>query len=103
MSHAFTFDVTEEKIGILTFNLPDEKVNKFSTPVMKELDEILDSLSGREDLACMLIQSNKKGIFIAGADINEIVDIYDPEDGYKVSRVGQKVFDKIAGLPFPTN
>lgn len=102
MSHAFTLEIIEGNIGILSFDLPGEKVNKFSTPVMKELDEILDLLSGREDLACLLIKSEKKGIFIAGADINEILDIYDPEDGYKVSRTGQDIFNKIAALPFPT-
>ncbi len=102
MSHAFKLEIVDEKIGVLTFDLPGEKVNKFSTPVMQEFDEMLDSLSTRKDLDCLLIQSGKKSIFIAGADINEIENIYDPEDGYNVSRLGQDIFNKVANLPFPT-
>ena len=102
MSHAFKLEIIDEKFGVLTFDLPGEKVNKFSTPVMQEFDEMLDSLSTRKDLDCLLIQSGKKSIFIAGADINEIENIYDPEDGYKVSQLGQDIFNKLSNLSFPT-
>jgi 3-hydroxyacyl-CoA dehydrogenase/enoyl-CoA hydratase/3-hydroxybutyryl-CoA epimerase len=102
MGNAFKFEVAENDIGILTFDLPGEKVNKFSTPVMEELDSLLDELTKRSDLKCLLILSGKKRIFIAGADINEIKESYDPELGYQVSNRGHLVFNKIAGLPFPT-
>jgi 3-hydroxyacyl-CoA dehydrogenase/enoyl-CoA hydratase/3-hydroxybutyryl-CoA epimerase len=102
MSNAFNLEILEQNIGLLTFDLPNEKVNKFSTPVVEEFDALLSDLQTRSDLKCLLIQSGKKGIFIAGADIKEIVDIYDPEAGYRVSRLGQGVFTKITALPFPT-
>ncbi len=102
MEQAFKLEITNNNIGILTFDLTGEKVNKFNTPVMKELDEVVDGLSAREDLACLLIISGKNNIFIAGADIKEIETITDPEEGYHVSRTGQDIFNKIARLPFPT-
>jgi 3-hydroxyacyl-CoA dehydrogenase/enoyl-CoA hydratase/3-hydroxybutyryl-CoA epimerase len=102
MANAFDFTINDDKIGILSFDLPGEKVNKFSTPVMQELARVLTDLEKNTEIRCLLLRSQKKGIFIAGADINEIVGITDPEDGYKVSRLGQDIFDQFAKLPFPT-
>ena len=102
MKNAFQFEVLENNIGQITFDLVGEKVNKFNTPVMQELDILLDDLAKNPELKCLIIQSNKQGIFIAGADIKEIVTITDLEKGIAVSTQGQQVFDKLAALPFPT-
>jgi len=102
MSKAFQFEVKDENIGVLAFDLPDEKVNKFSTPVMQELSQQISELESNNQIECLLLRSLKKGIFIAGADINEILPITDPDDGYRVSRLGQEVFNRFAQLPFPT-
>ena len=71
MENAFRFETVENDIGLVTFDLPGEKANKFSTPVMEELDKLLDDLAARTDLKALLLQSAKDGIFIAGADISE--------------------------------
>ncbi len=102
MKNAFHLEILDNNIGLLTFDLPGEKVNKFSAPVMQELDILLDDLAQNSDLKCLMIMSAKKGIFIAGADIKEIVDITDPEAGFMVSQKGHEVFGKIASLPYPT-
>ena len=102
MSEAFKFEMIENEIGILTFDLKDEKVNKFNTATMLELNEKIDELSKNTDIKCLLFMSAKKGIFIAGADINEIKDITDPKQGYEVGKRGHEVFNKIEKLPFPT-
>ena len=39
MSNAFQLEITDDNIGILTFDLPGEKVNKFSTPVIQEFEK----------------------------------------------------------------
>jgi len=102
MKNAFHFEMLENKIGQLIFDLPGEKVNKFNTPVMQELDTILNDLELDSDLKCLLIKSAKNGIFIAGADIKEIVTITDLQTGISVSNLGNQVFSKLAKLPFPT-
>ena len=101
MANAFQFELIEQNIGIVTFDLPGEKVNKFSTPVVEEFESLLDDLHKKSELKCLLIMTGKERIFIAGADIKEIVDITDPELGYRVSQKGHAVFGKIADLPFP--
>jgi 3-hydroxyacyl-CoA dehydrogenase/enoyl-CoA hydratase/3-hydroxybutyryl-CoA epimerase len=102
MENAFHFEMLENNIGLLTFDLPGEKVNKFSTSVMQQLDRLLDDLAQNPDLKCLMIMSNKKGIFIAGADIKEIITVTNLEKGIAVSEQGHYVFDKVAALPFPT-
>jgi 3-hydroxyacyl-CoA dehydrogenase/enoyl-CoA hydratase/3-hydroxybutyryl-CoA epimerase len=102
MENAFHFEILENNIGQITFDLPGEKVNKFSSPVMQELDILLEDLAQNQDLKCLIFTTGKKGIFIAGADIKEIVTITELEKGILVSEQGHQVFDKVAALPFPT-
>ncbi|MCB0281679.1 MAG: enoyl-CoA hydratase/isomerase family protein [Calditrichaeota bacterium] len=101
MENAFTLEKRDDGIGILYFDLPGEKVNKFSTPVMEELEKTISTLKN-ESLKCLLLMSKKKGIFIAGADINEIKDVTDPEIGYKIGLRGQGIFHSFSQLSFPT-
>jgi 3-hydroxyacyl-CoA dehydrogenase/enoyl-CoA hydratase/3-hydroxybutyryl-CoA epimerase len=102
MENAFRFEMLKNTIGLITFDLAGEKVNKFNTPVMQELDILVDDLAKNAELKCLLFQSNKKGIFIAGADIKEIATITDLDEGIAVSTKGHQVFDKLDALPFPT-
>ena len=46
MKKAFSFEKRDDGIGILYFDLPGEKVNKFSTPVMEELEKLTEKLAG---------------------------------------------------------
>jgi 3-hydroxyacyl-CoA dehydrogenase/enoyl-CoA hydratase/3-hydroxybutyryl-CoA epimerase len=102
MSKAFSFEKIEDSIGILTFDLPDEKVNKFNTKTMQDLSDQIEELKQMQDIKCLLFMSKKPGIFIAGADIKEIEQITDENIGYEVGRKGQNVFAEFGKLPFPT-
>src|SRR5512135_488216 len=99
---AFTLDVRPDGIAVLTFDLPGEKVNKLTTPVMDELDHLLDDLATRRGVKALIIASGKRDTFIAGADIAEIRGITDVERGRELSRKGQAIMDKLEALPFPT-
>jgi 3-hydroxyacyl-CoA dehydrogenase/enoyl-CoA hydratase/3-hydroxybutyryl-CoA epimerase len=99
---AFTYEVKKDGIAILTLDLPGEKVNKLSTPVMDELNALLDRLATTGEIKALILRSGKEGNFIAGADIAEIRDITDAKRGEELSRRGQDVFLKLEKLPFPT-
>jgi 3-hydroxyacyl-CoA dehydrogenase/enoyl-CoA hydratase/3-hydroxybutyryl-CoA epimerase len=97
----FRLTVEPDGLALLVFDTPGEKVNKFSTPVMKELERVLDGLANRSDVKALLLLSAKPGVFIAGADVNEIAKAdrnADPE----MIRGGHRTFNKLANLPFPT-
>ena len=102
MSRAFQLDVDSHGIARLTFDLPGEKVNKFSSAVVMELNELLDGLSHNREIKAMAVVSGKKDIFIAGADINELKNIRTENEAYEKSRTGQEIFRKLSSLPFPT-
>ena len=97
----FKLTVEGDGLAVLVFDTPGEKVNKFSTSVMKEFDRVLESLGARTDVKALLLLSAKPGIFIAGADVNEIAKAdrnADPE----MIRGPHRTFNKLANLPFPT-
>lgn len=100
MSKAFSLEMTDSGIAVLYFDLPGEKVNKFSTPVMEELAAQIDELNKNKEIKCLLLMSKKPGIFIAGADVKEIAVITDEEKGYQVGRKGQDIFGRFEKLPF---
>jgi 3-hydroxyacyl-CoA dehydrogenase/enoyl-CoA hydratase/3-hydroxybutyryl-CoA epimerase len=91
----------EDGIGWLTLDLPGEKVNKLSSAVMASLANVLDDLQRRSDLEGVVIRSAKDGIFIAGADLEEIRAVSRREDAVRASRHGQDIFLRIQKLPFP--
>jgi len=100
MSSAFTIEKIDERISILFFDLPGEKINKFSTAVMESFKDKVEELEQAKNIQCLLLMSKKPGIFIAGADVKEIQSINDEESGYKVGRAGQNIFTAFEKLPF---
>ncbi len=91
----------ENNVGTITFDQPDSKVNVLNSATLLTLDKMLDGLKAK-NLKALVIQSAKKDIFIAGADIKEIENIVELQDGKSKAQAGQRVMDKIEDLPFPT-
>jgi 3-hydroxyacyl-CoA dehydrogenase/enoyl-CoA hydratase/3-hydroxybutyryl-CoA epimerase len=99
------YRVDADGVAWLTFDRPGAKVNILSTGVMKRLDELItqlerDSASGRVRSA--VLRSGKPGTFIAGADVNEIGAITDPQKGASKARAGQQVFAHLDQLNIAT-
>ncbi len=105
MGSAFTLKIDANGIGQLLFDLPDEKVNKFSSKVIQELEEVIDDIATHKDIRALIIASGKKDIFIAGADVHELEKSFlqqNAEDASKLIKDGHRVFMKISQLPYPT-
>lgn len=103
MGNAFKLTVDNEGVAHLVFDLPDEKVNKFSPAVLEELEKVLDEAANNKAIKIMVITSGKEDIFIAGADLRSFEPIFkDPLQGGKVISTGHRVFNKLQNLPFPT-
>ena len=98
-----TQKIGSDEIAILTFDLPNEKVNKLSTPVMAELKTHLEKLKSSSNNYKMLVfKSAKPKIFIAGADIEEIKELKTVEQVQQAVGSGQEIFNLIEDLPMPT-
>ena len=65
---------------------------------MAELSTILDQLEKNIHVEWVLFDSNKPGIFIAGADIKEINNIETVDQGIGLAKKGQDIFNRVAKL-----
>ena len=100
---AFHFTVDAEGIGRLVIDLPGEKVNKFSVPVLEELEQLLDQIKAMPNVNAVIISSGKEDSFIAGADLKAFHKLFDDStQAAKTIGLGHKVFSKLENLPFPT-
>jgi 3-hydroxyacyl-CoA dehydrogenase/enoyl-CoA hydratase/3-hydroxybutyryl-CoA epimerase len=102
MTKSIQFNIDQNLVANLVFDLPNEKVNKLSSSVLMELEQILDQLAENKEVKLLVIYSAKAGNFIAGADINEIKEIKTLSDSLSKVSVGQNILDKIAQLKIPT-
>ena len=91
----------EESIAHLSFDYAKKLVNILDEESLKELESILDDLSSKP-LRALIISSAKQGIFVAGADISEIANVAFVEDAKAKSLFGQKVFDSLSNLTYPS-
>ncbi len=96
-------ETLEGDVQHLIFDRPDSGANIFDRATMEELDRHLDDIEKEAKVSGLVISSAKKSIFVAGADIKELLaaDLSD-EDLRAVGEKGQQVFNRIEALPFPT-
>ena len=95
------FEINQD-IAMITFDLENEKINKLSFEVLKEFDEKLNLVEENSEIKALVIDSAKKDVFIAGADIKEIEQLKDSEEVYEALMNIHKIFNKLENLPIPT-
>jgi len=96
--------VTERGVAVVTFDVPDSKVNVLSEALMRDFEPILKELSQSKNLKGAVFTSGKADNFIAGADITAIKNLQkqSPIEAYEGSRLGKAIFEKLEKLPFRT-
>jgi 3-hydroxyacyl-CoA dehydrogenase / enoyl-CoA hydratase / 3-hydroxybutyryl-CoA epimerase / enoyl-CoA isomerase len=104
MASAFQLDVSDDGVALLTFDIPGQKVNTLSGPVIAELSQVITDLESREDLHGLIFRSGKTGQFIAGADLGELSALAyaTPDEVKRGVERGHELFDRLSRLPFPT-
>ena len=98
--YALTTDV-HDGIAVVTFDLPDEPVNKFSTSVAREFAALVDRIERDDSIRGAVLISGKPDIFIAGADIEEFVKFTSAVEAERLSREGQLMLDRLETLRVP--
>src|SRR6266487_3954392 len=98
---AFTLSIEPDGLAILTFDLPGEKVNKFSRPVVAELEALVRQLESERVVRALIVESGKPDVFIAGADVKEFAAVKADQVEASVRPV-QTLFERVARLPYPT-
>src|SRR5688572_23622225 len=98
--YALTTEV-HDGIAVVTFDLPNESVNKLDTAVAREFGDLIDHLDRDESIRAAVLISGKADTFIAGADINEFLKFISPTIAERASREGQLMFDRLDTLRVP--
>ena len=86
-------------LAILWFDLPGEKVNKFSSWVMQEFSGIVDEMASSPTIKKIIVASSKPSIFIAGADVSEFDKATNVEEAKTYTRFGQQTLHRFSKLP----
>ena len=91
----------ENNVATITFDRPDSSANIFDEATLDELNAHIQQLEKENNVKLVFIKSAKKGIFIAGADINTLSTATEEEVANFIDK-GQRVFDRLAKLRIPT-
>jgi 3-hydroxyacyl-CoA dehydrogenase / enoyl-CoA hydratase / 3-hydroxybutyryl-CoA epimerase / enoyl-CoA isomerase len=104
MASAFQVNDLDGGIALVTFDVPDKKVNTLSQGALQELAGLVGQLAKRTDLRGLLFRSGKPGQFVAGADLNDLAALayITSEQAKGALAAGHQIFSGFSRLPFPT-
>lgn len=99
-STAFHLTVRSDKTGIITIDVPNEKMNTLKSAFASQIRDILQQVK-QQQLTGLVIISGKPDSFIAGADINMIDACKNATDAQMLARQGQQLMAEISALSIP--
>ena len=88
-------------VVVITIDLPNEPVNKFNRAVKDEFVTLIDRLERDLNVRAAVLLSGKKDSWIAGADINEFLEIKTAADAERMSHEGQLLLDSVERMRTP--
>jgi 3-hydroxyacyl-CoA dehydrogenase / enoyl-CoA hydratase / 3-hydroxybutyryl-CoA epimerase len=92
----------EDGVAVIRLNDPGKPVNVLSAAMVGAVEEILTRLeTGIGGVRAAVVVSEKKGTWIAGADIDEFKTFGTAADAEEASRTGQVLLDRLERLPIP--
>jgi 3-hydroxyacyl-CoA dehydrogenase/enoyl-CoA hydratase/3-hydroxybutyryl-CoA epimerase len=89
-------------VCVLTFDRPGSSANIFDRPALDELDRHLAAIAVDTKIRGLIVESAKKSIFIAGADLRSLMSTAAEGKLDDFIAYGQQVFAKLAALNIPT-
>jgi 3-hydroxyacyl-CoA dehydrogenase / enoyl-CoA hydratase / 3-hydroxybutyryl-CoA epimerase len=100
----FNLRTDEHGITWVGINVAGENVNTMGTPVLNELNALLDEFDKNPPKAVAFVSEKKSG-FIAGANVNEFVEIGKTNDlgaAETLVKRGYDVYERLANVKYPT-
>ncbi len=91
----------EEGIAWLRLDEPGKKVNTLSSRLFQWFEGQIARIE-QERPAGLVIYSGKPDGFVAGADLEELLQLSDKETVLAMLQRGHELMERLAGLPFPT-
>lgn len=92
----------EDGVAVIRLNQPGKPVNVINAALLEEMTRLLARLErGEGGARAAVIVSEKKGTWIAGADIEQFKDFRTPADGEAASLAGQALLNRLEKLKIP--
>ncbi|MEO0414931.1 MAG: enoyl-CoA hydratase-related protein, partial [Verrucomicrobiota bacterium] len=89
--------ITDTNTATVTFNRPHSAANIFDLATLDELESIITKIEALSEITRVIFISEKKKVFIAGADIKSFKQAT-PEEMKSFLKKGQDLFSRIAKL-----
>jgi 3-hydroxyacyl-CoA dehydrogenase/enoyl-CoA hydratase/3-hydroxybutyryl-CoA epimerase len=97
---ALSLDV-QDGIAIITIDLPNEPVNKFSSQVIAEFGAMLTAIEANSAVKAAVLISGKPDVFIAGADIDAFLEFKSAKDAESASASGHQIMARLESSRVP--
>lgn len=98
---AFTLAFTDQHVGIITIDVPGEKVNTLKAEFVEQICAILQKAQQYSQLKGLVLISGKPDSFIAGADITMIANCQTAAEASSLAQKGQSVMSHISAMSVP--
>ncbi|WP_194757311.1 fatty acid oxidation complex subunit alpha FadJ [Aliidiomarina indica] len=98
---AFTLEVRDDRIGVVTIDVPGESMNTLKSTFADEVADLMEQVESDSQLKGLVFISGKPSSFVAGADIRMISECETAADAESLARQGQALFDRLESLKIP--
>jgi 3-hydroxyacyl-CoA dehydrogenase/enoyl-CoA hydratase/3-hydroxybutyryl-CoA epimerase/3-hydroxyacyl-CoA dehydrogenase/enoyl-CoA hydratase/3-hydroxybutyryl-CoA epimerase/enoyl-CoA isomerase len=101
---ALRLDFVQPGIARITFDMPGSRANTLNQSIQTEFETILGELEKTPNLQGLIFCSGKPGMYIAGADLKELVSVMKPgaTDARTLTLRGLAFMARFEKLPCPT-
>jgi 3-hydroxyacyl-CoA dehydrogenase/enoyl-CoA hydratase/3-hydroxybutyryl-CoA epimerase len=91
----------DDDVAIVTIDVPDKPVNTLDADVIREFGEVFAFLEGNSDVRGAVLISGKPDNYIAGADIEQFLELKSAKEAEALSRSGQQLLMRLEKLRVP--
>ena len=98
MKSAFTLDVREDGVAILTMDVPGESMNTLKVEFAEQIESVLQQINADSSIKGVVVISGKSNSFVAGADISMLAACESAEDATTIAKGGQDMFQRIEDM-----
>ncbi|HEY2065603.1 MAG TPA: enoyl-CoA hydratase-related protein, partial [Gemmatimonadaceae bacterium] len=88
-------------VAVVTIDLPGEPVNKVTAALRAEFSQMFARLEGDETVRGIVLASAKPDTWLAGADIDEFLQMSGAADAEALSRSGQALLARLEAMKVP--
>ncbi len=92
---------TRDSIALITFDTPGSSVNTFAPAARAEFIAVLDRLEKDSSIKAAVLFSGKPNVWIAGANVEELMSLPTAADAERLSQMGHALMDRVQRLRAP--